>query len=49
MLFSTIQPDDNAFTDFDRLVLMPELHSTLEIIEIGRYRSLDLRPKRLPT
>jgi len=43
----TIKPKDNSFAECGRLVLVPELHPTLEVVEGRRHHLLDRFPSRL--
>src|SRR6266581_8906236 len=43
----TIEPKHNSFAEFGRLVLVPELHPTLEVAEVRLHHLLDRFPSRL--
>ena len=45
-LLGTIEPEDNSFAEFGRLVLMSELHPPLQIVEVRCHRLLDRLPSR---
>ena len=40
-VLGAIEPEDNSFAEFDRLVLVSEFHPPLEVVEVGRYDVLD--------
>jgi hypothetical protein len=44
-VFRMIEPEDNSFAEFGCLVLMSELHPTLEVLEVRCHRLLDYFPR----
>ena len=47
VLLRTIEPEDDSFTDLDRLVLMAEFHPALQIVEVRCHCLFDRFPSRL--
>jgi hypothetical protein len=43
-VLGAIEPEDNSFAEFDRLVLVSEFHPPLGVVEVGRYDVLDRCP-----